>query len=74
VSFAEVEPAVGDLGDLGAGGEDEPFGVSVRAVVVRAPEQFDDNVEMFEHPIPEALWVDLKSESLLPERVATPAE
>jgi hypothetical protein len=29
---------------------------------------------MFEHPIPEALWVDLKSESLLPERVATPAE
>src|SRR6266498_3219239 len=47
---------------------------AVTTVVIgaRSPEQLDDNVEMFEHPIPEALWADLKSKGLLPEHVPTP--
>src|SRR6266545_3062995 len=46
---------------------------AVTTVVIgaRSPEQLDDNVEMFEHPIPEALWADLKSKGLLPEHVPT---
>jgi aryl-alcohol dehydrogenase-like predicted oxidoreductase len=47
---------------------------AVTTVVIgaRSPQQLDDNVEMFEHPIPGALWTDLKSEGLLPAHVPTP--
>ncbi|HEV7898178.1 MAG TPA: aldo/keto reductase [Planosporangium sp.] len=48
---------------------------AVTSVVIgaRSPRQVDDNVELFEHPIPPALWADLKSEDLLPGHVPTPA-
>jgi D-threo-aldose 1-dehydrogenase len=48
----------------------------VNTVVIgaRSPGQLDDNVEMFEYPIPGALWADLKSEGLLPGHVPTPGE
>jgi D-threo-aldose 1-dehydrogenase len=47
---------------------------AVTTVVIgaKSPEQLDDNVDMFEHPIPEALWADLKSKGLLPPQVPTP--
>jgi D-threo-aldose 1-dehydrogenase len=38
----------------------------------RSPEQVDDNVAMFEHPVPDELWADLKSAGLLPGHVPTP--
>jgi aryl-alcohol dehydrogenase-like predicted oxidoreductase len=54
-----------------------PFGhPAVTSVVVGAhsPAQLDDNVHMFEYPIPPALWADLKAEGLLPGHVPTPVE
>jgi D-threo-aldose 1-dehydrogenase len=47
---------------------------AVTTVVIgaRSPQQLDDNVAMFEHPIPGALWAELKSTGLLPEHVPTP--
>jgi aryl-alcohol dehydrogenase-like predicted oxidoreductase len=49
---------------------------AVTTVVIgaRSPEQLDDNIAMFEHPIPGALWADLKSAGLLGEDVPTPSE
>ena len=52
-----------------------PFGhPAVRSVVVgaRTPEQIAESVAMFNWPIPEDLWRDLKSGGLLAERVPTP--
>jgi len=48
---------------------------AVTTVVIgaRSPQQLDDNVAMFEHPIPDALWADLKAEGLLPGHVPTPS-
>jgi aryl-alcohol dehydrogenase-like predicted oxidoreductase len=48
---------------------------AVTTVVIgaRSPQQLDDNVAMFEHPIPHALWDELKSTGLLPAHVPTPA-
>ncbi len=48
---------------------------AVTTVVIgaRSPQQVDDNVAMFEHPVPDALWTDLKAEGLLPEHVPTPS-
>jgi D-threo-aldose 1-dehydrogenase len=47
---------------------------AVRTVVVgaRSPEEVDDAVAMFSHPIPAALWADLKASGLLPEEAPTP--
>jgi D-threo-aldose 1-dehydrogenase len=49
---------------------------AVTSVVIgaRSPRQVDDNVELFEHPIPPALWADLKSRGLLPDHVPTPVQ
>jgi aryl-alcohol dehydrogenase-like predicted oxidoreductase len=46
--------------------------VSTVVIGARSPEQLSDNVEMFEHPIPDALWAELKSSGLLPDHVPTP--
>jgi D-threo-aldose 1-dehydrogenase len=46
--------------------------VTTIVIGARSPEQLDDNVDMFEFPIPGALWADLKAEGLLPEHVPTP--
>jgi len=46
--------------------------VSTVVIGARSPEQLTDNVEMFQHPIPDALWAELKSKDLLPEHVPTP--
>ena len=40
---------------------------------VRSIAEIDENVAMFRHPIPAALWADLKSAELLPEDAPTPA-
>jgi aryl-alcohol dehydrogenase-like predicted oxidoreductase len=47
---------------------------AVTTVVIgaRSPQQLDDNVAMFEHPVPDALWAELKSTGLLAEHVPTP--
>jgi D-threo-aldose 1-dehydrogenase len=47
---------------------------AVRTVLVgaRSPEEVDDAVAMFAHPIPAALWADLKASGLLAEAVPTP--
>lgn len=37
----------------------------------RSPAELDENVTMFEHPIPQQLWQDLKREGLLPEKAPT---
>jgi D-threo-aldose 1-dehydrogenase len=49
---------------------------AVNTVVIgaRSPQQLDDNVEMFEYPIPGALWADLKAEGLLPGHVPAPGD
>ena len=49
---------------------------AVTTVVIgaRSPEQLDDNVDMFEFPVPGELWADLKREGLLPEHVPTPGD
>jgi len=52
-----------------------PYGhPAVRVVVVgaRTPEEVDDAVAMSTHPIPAALWADLRASGLLPEGVPTP--
>jgi len=52
-----------------------PFGhPAVASVVIGAetPEQVADNVAMFRHPIPSALWAALKDEGLLAPHVPTP--
>jgi aryl-alcohol dehydrogenase-like predicted oxidoreductase len=46
--------------------------VSTVVIGARSPEQLDDNVQMFDRPIPDALWAALKSEGLLPQHVPTP--
>jgi aryl-alcohol dehydrogenase-like predicted oxidoreductase len=48
---------------------------AVTTVVVgaRSPAELDDNIEMFEYPIPDVLWAHLRSEGLLPAHVPTPA-
>ncbi|MER6945049.1 aldo/keto reductase [Nonomuraea sp. NPDC000554] len=40
---------------------------AVTAVIVgaRSPEQVDDNIVMFDHPIPDGLWTDLRRRGLL---------
>jgi D-threo-aldose 1-dehydrogenase len=47
---------------------------AVASVVIgaRSVAEIDDNVAMFTHPIPEALWSELKAEKLLGEEVPTP--
>jgi D-threo-aldose 1-dehydrogenase len=47
---------------------------AVTSVVIgaRSPEQVDENIALFEYPIPAALWADLRSEGLLPDHVPTP--
>jgi D-threo-aldose 1-dehydrogenase len=47
--------------------------VSTVVIGARSPEQLDDNVDMFHHPVPAQLWDDLKSAGLLPGHVPTPA-
>jgi D-threo-aldose 1-dehydrogenase len=39
---------------------------------VRSPEELEENVRMFQHRVPAAVWNDLKSEGLLPEGAPTP--
>nr|WP_211234835.1 aldo/keto reductase [Glycomyces arizonensis] len=41
-------------------------------VGARTPAEVDDALAMFAHPIPEALWHDLKRTGLLPEEAPTP--
>lgn len=41
-------------------------------VGARSPAEVDDALAMFAHPIPEALWRDLKRTGLLPEEAPTP--
>ena len=38
----------------------------------RSAAELDENVEMFEHPVPASLWEDLKAEGLLAAQVPTP--
>ncbi len=47
---------------------------AVHAVVIgaRSVAEIDENVRLFRHPIPEALWTELKAEGLLAEGVPTP--
>ncbi|GII23098.1 aldo/keto reductase [Planosporangium mesophilum] len=47
---------------------------AVTSVVIgaRSPEEVDENIALFEYPIPAALWADLTSEGLLPDHVPTP--
>ncbi len=47
---------------------------AVRTVVVgcRNAQQVDDTIRMFETPIPQALWEELKAERLLPDHAPTP--
>jgi D-threo-aldose 1-dehydrogenase len=47
---------------------------AVRTVLVgaRSPEEVDDAVAMFDHPIPGELWADLKRAGLLGDQVPTP--
>jgi len=40
----------------------------------RSAAELDENVDMFEHPVPASLWRDLKAEGLLAEQVPTPDE
>src|SRR5581483_5098767 len=52
-----------------------PFGHPAVATVLagaRDVAELDDNVRMLAHPIPDALWRDLKAAGLLPEEVPTP--
>jgi D-threo-aldose 1-dehydrogenase len=47
---------------------------AIRTVLVgaRSPEEVDDAVAMFDHPVPGALWADLRAAGLLGEEVPTP--
>ena len=52
-----------------------PFGHPAVACVLtgsRSAAELDDNVEMLEHPVPDAVWEDIKAEGLLPDQVPTP--
>jgi D-threo-aldose 1-dehydrogenase len=52
-----------------------PLGHPAVACVVigaRSVTEIEENTAMFTHPIPEALWSELKAEKLLPEGVPTP--
>ena len=40
---------------------------------VRSVTELEENVRMFQHPVPPALWADLKAEGLLPDAAPTPA-
>ena len=40
---------------------------------VRSVAELEENVRMFQHPVPAALWEDLKAEGLLPAEAPTPA-
>jgi D-threo-aldose 1-dehydrogenase len=46
--------------------------VSTVLTGVQAVSELEENVRMFQHPVPAALWQDLKSEGLLPEGAPTP--
>jgi len=37
-----------------------------------APEQVEENIQRFRHPVPAQLWSDLKAEGLLPQSAPTP--
>jgi D-threo-aldose 1-dehydrogenase len=47
---------------------------AVTSVLVgcRSVEELEEDVRMFEHPIPHALWQELKADRLLPERTPVP--
>jgi D-threo-aldose 1-dehydrogenase len=47
--------------------------VSTVLTGVQAVSELEENVRMLQHPIPAALWQDLKSEGLLPEAAPTPS-
>jgi D-threo-aldose 1-dehydrogenase len=39
---------------------------------VRSPAEIEANAQLFQHPIPDALWAELKAEGLLPAAAPTP--
>jgi D-threo-aldose 1-dehydrogenase len=39
---------------------------------VRSPAEIEDNARLFQHPIPDAVWDELKADRLLPAAVPTP--
>ena len=47
---------------------------AVATVVVgaRKPDEATDNARLFSHPIPQALWTDLKTAGILPSSASTP--
>jgi D-threo-aldose 1-dehydrogenase len=52
-----------------------PLGHPAVATVVigaRSPGELNENVAMFQHPIPAAMWDELRAEGLLPQEVPTP--
>lgn len=47
--------------------------ITVVLTGVRSPEEIDENVRMFNHPIPADLWAELRAEGLLDERAYLPS-
>ncbi|GHJ46980.1 oxidoreductase [Catellatospora sp. TT07R-123] len=46
--------------------------VATVLVGAKSPEQLEDDIAMFNHPIPAALWADLKRRNLIEQRTPTP--
>ncbi|RKE05341.1 D-threo-aldose 1-dehydrogenase [Catellatospora citrea] len=46
--------------------------VATVLVGARSPQQLDDDIAMFNHPIPTALWADLKQRNLIEQRSPVP--
>ncbi len=52
-----------------------PFGHEAVATTIpgaRSPEEIRDNIQLIEHPIPEAFWQELKAEELIDREAPTP--
>jgi D-threo-aldose 1-dehydrogenase len=54
------------------------FGLAHPAVAstipgARSPAEVEENVRMAEHPIPDALWAELRQEGFLPDDAPTPS-
>jgi D-threo-aldose 1-dehydrogenase len=59
---------------IGAAAVQFPLGHPAVATVltgVRSPAEIEENARLFQHPIPTALWEELKAEGLLPAAVPT---
>ena len=47
--------------------------ITVVLTGVRSPEEIEENVRMFSHPIPTDLWAELRAEGLIDERAPLPS-